>query len=78
MDTLSTRQHEDGYLLEIKCPYTAKDMSISDAVGKKVVKFLKHGDQDGALYLVPGSEYYYQVRESVTYAIEIRIKYLVF
>ncbi len=52
----------DGCLLEIKCPYTAKDMSIREAVAKKVVKYLSERD-DGSeeLNLDSTSEYYYQV-----------------
>ncbi len=51
----------DGCLLEIKCPYSAKDMSVREAVAKKVVKYLLEQDGSGELDLDSSSEYYYQV-----------------
>lgn len=49
-------------LVEIKCPYSAKDLTtIHEGVNRKIIKFLMINN-DGMLQLKINDNYYYQVQ----------------
>jgi len=52
-----------GYkdLLEVKCPYSAKDMTVIEGVEQKKIKFLSVNNS-GELQLKKTDIYYYQVQ----------------
>lgn len=47
-------------LVEVKCPFTAKDMMVEEAVRKGLLKFL--GFDNGKLMLRDNHNYYYQIQ----------------
>ena len=54
---------DENTILEVKCPYSARDRDVTPAS----VPYLKHSD-DGALYLDPQHSYYYQVQGQLYYS----------
>lgn len=50
----------DGAVLEIKCPYTARDMKIEEAITAKIITFLTF--KNNQFDINKNHDYYYQVQ----------------
>lgn len=48
-------------IVEVKCPFNARDMTPEDAIKKKIIKYVCY-DDSGILRLKRGAETYYQIQ----------------
>lgn len=52
---------EDLYIIEIKCPFNAKDLTVHEGVEQKKIKYLQF-NKNGELNLKNTDVYYFQVQ----------------